>query len=44
MNDASLSVLAVDDEVPQLEDLARLLRENRRVSEVETAARLTMPS
>ena len=37
MSDASLSVLAVDDEVPQLEDLARLLRENRRVSEVETA-------
>jgi DNA-binding LytR/AlgR family response regulator len=37
MNDSLLSVLAVDDEVPQLEDLARLLRENRRVSEVETA-------
>jgi DNA-binding LytR/AlgR family response regulator len=31
-------VLAVDDEVPQLEDLARLLRANRRVSDVETAA------
>lgn len=38
MSEASLSVLAVDDEVPQLEDLARLLRENHRVSEVETAA------
>jgi DNA-binding LytR/AlgR family response regulator len=38
VSDASLSVLAVDDEVPQLEDLARLLRQNRRVSEVETAA------
>ena len=38
MSDAALSVLAVDDEVPQLEDLARLLRANRRVSEVETAA------
>jgi DNA-binding LytR/AlgR family response regulator len=38
VNGASLTVLAVDDEVPQLEDLARLLRQNRRVSEVETAA------
>ena len=38
MSDAALSVLAVDDEVPQLEDLARLLRANRRVSDVETAA------
>ena len=37
MSDWPLSVLAVDDEVPQLEDLARLLRENRRVSDVETA-------
>ena len=38
MSDPALSVLAVDDEVPQLEDLARLLRANRRVSDVETAA------
>jgi two-component system, LytTR family, response regulator LytT len=38
VSDAALSVLAVDDEVPQLEDLARLLRANRRVSDVETAA------
>ncbi len=38
MSEAALSVLAVDDEVPQLEDLARLLRANRRVSDVETAA------
>lgn len=38
MSDVSLSVLAVDDEVPQLEDLARLLRANHRVGEVETAA------
>ncbi len=37
MNSAPLSVLAVDDEPPQLEDLARLLRGNRRVKEVETA-------
>ncbi len=38
MSDPALSVLAVDDEVPQLEDLARLLRANHRVSDVETAA------
>jgi len=38
VSDTALSVLAVDDEVPQLEDLARLLRANRRVSDVETAA------
>jgi two-component system response regulator LytT len=38
VTDSALSVLAVDDEIPQLEDLARLLRENRRVSDVETAA------
>ena len=38
MSEAALSVLAVDDEVPQLEDLARLLRANHRVSDVETAA------
>lgn len=37
MSDSQLTVLAVDDEEPQLEDLARLLRENRRVSDVETA-------
>jgi DNA-binding LytR/AlgR family response regulator len=33
-----LSVLAVDDERPQLEDLARMLRASPRVSEVTTAA------
>ena len=38
MSDSALSVLAVDDEVPQLNDLARLLRANRRVSDVGTAA------
>ena len=38
MNEHSLSVLAVDDEPPQLEDLARILRANSRVADVETAA------
>ena len=38
MSDSALSVLAVDDEVPQLNDLARLLRANRRVGDVGTAA------
>jgi DNA-binding LytR/AlgR family response regulator len=38
MNEHPLSVLAVDDEPPQLEDLARLLRANARVADVETAA------
>jgi two-component system, LytTR family, response regulator LytT len=38
VSEPALSVLAVDDEVPQLEDLARLLRANHRVSDVETAA------
>jgi DNA-binding LytR/AlgR family response regulator len=38
MNGHPLSVLAVDDEPPQLEDLARLLRANGRVADVETAA------
>ncbi|MBV9604502.1 MAG: response regulator transcription factor [Solirubrobacterales bacterium] len=33
-----LSVLAVDDEPPALEDLARILRASTRVDEVETAA------
>jgi DNA-binding LytR/AlgR family response regulator len=34
----ALSVLAVDDEPPALEDLARILRANARVDDVETAA------
>lgn len=38
MNEPSLSVLAVDDEPPQLEDLARILRESPHVHDVETAA------
>ena len=38
MNEHPLSVLAVDDEPPQLEDLARILRANARVADVETAA------
>jgi DNA-binding LytR/AlgR family response regulator len=38
MTPACLSVLAVDDELPQLEDLARMLRGNPRVAEVKTAA------
>lgn len=38
MNEHALSVLAVDDEPPALEDLARILRASARVSEVETAA------
>jgi len=38
MNGYPLSVLAVDDEPPQLEDLARILRANTRVADVETAA------
>lgn len=37
MNDRRLKVLVVDDEQPQLEDLARLVRANARVREVETA-------
>ena len=39
MNEHPLSVLAVDDEPPQLEDLARILRANARVADVETAAK-----
>ena len=35
---ASLVVLAVDDEPPQLEDLARMLRASERVADVETAS------
>jgi two-component system, LytTR family, response regulator LytT len=31
-------ILAVDDELPQLEDLARMLRANDRVGDVETAS------
>jgi CheY-like chemotaxis protein len=38
VSDGALSVLAVDDEVPQLEDPARSLRADRRVSDIETAA------
>ena len=38
MSENGLSVLAVDDEPPQLEDLARILRADARVREVETAA------
>lgn len=38
MIEHSLTVLAVDDEPPALDDLARILRANRRVAEVETAA------
>ena len=38
MSEHGLSVLAVDDEPPQLEDLARILRATPRVHEVETAA------
>jgi len=38
MSGNGLSVLAVDDEPPQLEDLARILRADARVREVETAA------
>ncbi|MBV9804097.1 MAG: response regulator transcription factor [Solirubrobacterales bacterium] len=38
MSEPALSVLAVDDEPPQLEDLARILRASPRVHEVETAA------
>ena len=38
MSEAALSVLAVDDEPPQLEDLARILRTSPHVHEVETAA------
>jgi DNA-binding LytR/AlgR family response regulator len=34
----SLVILAVDDELPQLEDLARMLRANERVGDVETAS------
>jgi DNA-binding LytR/AlgR family response regulator len=36
--DGSLVILAVDDELPQLEDLARMLRANERVGDVETAS------
>jgi DNA-binding LytR/AlgR family response regulator len=38
MNVGSLVVLAVDDEPPQLEDLARMLRASARVADVQTAA------
>jgi two-component system, LytTR family, response regulator len=38
MNEHALSVLAVDDEPPQLADLARILRASPHVHEVETAA------
>jgi DNA-binding LytR/AlgR family response regulator len=38
MSERALSVLAVDDEPPQLADLARILRANPHVHEVETAA------
>jgi DNA-binding LytR/AlgR family response regulator len=38
MSEPALSVLAVDDEPPQLEDLARILRDSPHVHEVETAA------
>ncbi|MBV9942341.1 MAG: response regulator, partial [Solirubrobacterales bacterium] len=38
MTDRALSVLAVDDEPPALEDLARILRASERVDDVETAA------
>jgi two-component system, LytTR family, response regulator LytT len=37
MSDQRLTVLVVDDEQPQLEDLARLVGRNPRVSEVQTA-------
>lgn len=37
MSDRGLNVLAVDDEPPQLVDLARILRANPNVHEVETA-------
>ncbi len=38
MTEHALSVLAVDDEPPQLADLARILRASPHVHEVETAA------
>lgn len=38
MSERPLSVLAVDDEPPALEDLARMLRASARVDDVETAA------
>lgn len=38
MSETPLIVLAVDDEVPQLEDLARMLRASHRVGDVETAS------
>lgn len=38
MSDQRLTVLVVDDEQPQLEDLARLIGGNHRVSEVQTAS------
>jgi two-component system, LytTR family, response regulator LytT len=38
MSEHALSVLAVDDEPPQLADLARILRASPHVHEVETAA------
>jgi two-component system, LytTR family, response regulator LytT len=37
VSERRLRVLVVDDEEPQLEDLARLVRHNPRVSEVQTA-------
>ena len=38
MTDRKLTVLVVDDELPQLEDLARLLRTNPRVDAVDVAS------
>jgi len=38
MTEHALSVLAVDDEPPALDDLARILRASARVEDVETAA------
>lgn len=38
MSAGSLVVLAVDDELPQLDDLARMLRASERVADVETAS------
>ena len=38
MSEGALIVLAVDDEQPQLEDLAQMLRASPRVGELETAS------
>ena len=38
MNSTLLTVLAVDDELPQLRDLARILKASSRVGDVDTAA------